>query len=1060
MSDESKKRSKFLRVALMLGQPEEYCQDLFIQGFSQTMLEKGLDVCVFAMYQKYQSTPATEIGDSQIFSLINYKDFDCLCIMGDSIQTPGKYDEIVEEVKANFTGPVLVVEKDTPGFINVLQDNYNPPKKIINHLIEKHGYKDIAFLTGKSWHPHSKLRLKAFMDAMADHGLEVGPDRVFYGDFWYTSGEKTAEKLIRESKLPEAIACANDCMALGFAKTIIENGLRIPEDIAVIGYDCSDEGMHAPIPITSCPLPIKELGIYCAETLYNALHGIETKEFTANPDLFIGRSCGCDGDSCKPAYDTRDTWSTVISGGSIYSVFNRMNEDLIDQTNFRNFLSTIYSYVYQLENFDFFHLMLNDGWLSERVGYSSRFLNAVSVHKDEGSISTDNYCDRADYLNSMGFRTDPSLPASLSYFLPVYHNNKTLGFTVLGFTDRVMGLTQTARIWLNRVSNGLEVFRKTNELQNTKRILDAGILSDPLTGLPNYNSFLNEKDRLLDKVIENNGNFSACAFDIKSLTKVNSEYGRNSGDSLIVGVAAMLESIFRAPVGQLFYTGSGEFAAIAFTDEKGMEALLKNVDEALKAFNADPSAFMVTELYTGTASGTPKDGTELERIVNVALSTKNGSKFSTRLSAVNSGSLTPEEIQQAKIVEDVLNKNKFNYHFQPIIKASDGEIFAYEALMRPDTDPYIIPPVIIKYADYLGRIYDVEKSTFLNVLKRISNEDDPIRKGRKVFINSIPGVRLKGRDTIEIEKRMLEFAGSIVVELTEQTEISDEELSEVKESLLRLGAATAVDDYGTGYSNIVNLLRYMPDYVKIDRSLISDIQNSPQKQHFVRDIIGFSHDNGIMALAEGVETHDELKTVIKLGVDLIQGFYTAKPQAMLLEDTAPAIKKEILDIRDQIESGDDSSVYIAGREGRVIISKLVDDGVHRILVNQKKMTFVDFTLVGTPGLETDLTLEISNGYKGCITLENCSFGFGNPIGTPITVGPDCVVTFQLNGTNKINGRLLADDNTQIGIDGDGEFFIVTEDELSTARDACVRSKTAKLRFNYSGKVFFVKAASL
>ena len=83
------------------------------------------------------------------------------------------------------------------------------------------------------------------------------------------------------------------------------------------------------------------------------------------------------------------------------------------------------------------------------------------------------------------------------------------------------------------------------------------------------------------------------------------------------------------------------------------------------------------------------------------------------------------------------------------------------------------------------------------------------------------------------------------MELTEQTEISDEELSEVKESLLRLGAATAVDDYGTGYSNIVNLLRYMPDYVKIDRSLISDIQNSPQKQHFVRDIIGFSHDKGV-----------------------------------------------------------------------------------------------------------------------------------------------------------------------------------------------------------------------
>ncbi|MCR5209745.1 MAG: EAL domain-containing protein [Lachnospiraceae bacterium] len=1060
MSDNSKQRSDFLRVALLLGQPEEYCQDLFIRGFSESMLSYGMDVCVFAMYQKYQSTPATEIGDSQIFSLINYKDFDCICIMGDSIQTPGKFDQLTDDIRQNFTGPVLVVEKETPGFINVLQDNYNPPKKIINHLIEKHGYKDIAFLTGKSWHPHSKLRLKAFMDAMADHGLEVGPDRVFYGDFWYTSGEKTAERLLREDKLPEAIACANDCMALGFAKTIIENGLRIPEDIAIVGYDCSDEGMHAPIPITSCPIPIRELGMYCADKLYNTLHGIETKDFIANPDLFIGESCGCEGDSCKPTFITRDTWSTVISGGSLYSVFNRMTDDMIDQTNFRGLLSTIYSYVYQLENFDFFHLILNDGWLSERVGYSSRFLNAVTVRQNDGFISTENYCDRADYLDSMGFRTDPSKPASLSYFLPVYHNNKTLGFTVLGFTDRVMSLTQTARMWVHGVSNGLEIFRKTNELQNTKRIMNAGFLSDPLTGLPNYNAFLSEKSGLLERIITGGGDFSACAFDIKNLTKVNSEFGRNAGDSLIVGVAAMLESIFKAPAGHVYYTGSGEFAAIAFTNEAGMNDLLRKVDDALAGFNADPSAFIVTELYRGNASGNPKDDTELERVLNVALSKKNGSKFDTRLSSSNSGALTPDEIKQAKEVEDVLNKNRFNYHFQPIIKASDGDIYAYEALMRPDTDPYIIPPVIIKYADYLGRLYDVERATFLNVLKRISSTDDPLKKGRKIFINSIPGIRLKGRDIIEIEKKMLEYAGSIVVELTEQTEISDEELSEVKSNLIKLGASSAVDDYGTGFSNVVNLLRYMPDYVKIDRSLISDIQNSPQKQHFVKDIISFSHDNGIMALAEGVETHDELKMVIKLGVDLIQGFYTAKPQALMLEDTAPEIRKEILDIRDQIENGDDSSVYIAGREGRIIMSKLADDGVRRILVNQKEMTFVDFTLVGTPGVVTNLTLEISNGYKGCITLENCSFGFGSNTRTPITIGPDCVVTLQLNGTNKINGRLLADDNSTIGIDGDGELDIVTDDELSIPLDACVKSETASLRFNYSGKVIFSKTGSL
>ena len=83
------------------------------------------------------------------------------------------------------------------------------------------------------------------------------------------------------------------------------------------------------------------------------------------------------------------------------------------------------------------------------------------------------------------------------------------------------------------------------------------------------------------------------------------------------------------------------------------------------------------------------------------------------------------------------------------------------------------------------------------------------------------------------------YSNRIVVELTEQTELDDADLNDMKLAYRDLGVQTAVDDYGTGYSNVSNLLRYMPNYVKIDRSLISEIQNSPQKQHFVRDIISF-----------------------------------------------------------------------------------------------------------------------------------------------------------------------------------------------------------------------------
>ena len=139
--------------------------------------------------------------------------------------------------------------------------------------------------------------------------------------------------------------------------------------------------------------------------------------------------------------------------------------------------------------------------------------------------------------------------------------------------------------------------------------------------------------------------------------------------------------------------------------------------------------------------------------------------------------------------------------------------------------------------------------------------------------------------------------GSIVVELTEQSEISDEELKKMKSIYERIGIETAVDDYGTGYSNVSNLLRYTPDYVKIDRALLSGIQESPQKQHFVKDVIEFAHNNNIMALAEGVETREELKTVIMLGADLVQGYYLAYPDKEMIQAIDALIAGEVRQYR-------------------------------------------------------------------------------------------------------------------------------------------------------------------
>ena len=96
-------------------------------------------------------------------------------------------------------------------------------------------------------------------------------------------------------------------------------------------------------------------------------------------------------------------------------------------------------------------------------------------------------------------------------------------------------------------------------------------------------------------------------------------------------------------------------------------------------------------------------------------------------------------------VERVIRENLLEYHFQPIVSAVDGEIYSYEALMRPKSDMELTPYHVIKYSYLTGRLDDIERATFLNVLGLIDGSKDKFH-GRRVFINSIPNTKLYGDD--------------------------------------------------------------------------------------------------------------------------------------------------------------------------------------------------------------------------------------------------------------------------------------------------------------------------
>ena len=894
------------RLAVLVGQADESFQSRFISGFTKQAFSDDKDVCVFSMFKKSQDTVEREMGESNIFSLVNPDFFDGILILKDTIQTAGVAEDIENKLHKSYDGPVLVVDLESDYYDTVFIDCYNPVIKLTNHLIEDHGLKDIAFLTGKRKHRHSLQRLAGFKKAMANHKLEVPEDRILIGDFWYLSGEQCVDELLSSGKpLPEAIVCANDPMAIGVCKAFNEKGIRVPEDIIVVGCDSNEEGQSSPKIITSYIAPAYELGCYSVLALEDIAAGRPKKEFLGDAELIYGETCGCNKMTESGYNVRREEWSTEIYEEGFGSIHNMFFENLMIQNNMLDFIGTVYSYAYQVKGAESLHLCLVSGNLAKgngrffrNEGYPGKMIYALRYSKDhfDDMIGLDENFDTSIMLPDIMDHGDE--PKSF-FFTPLFFEEKCFGYSVVSYGNESRSYDELYRKWIKAVTYGFDNLRKNMALSN-----------------------LNEEIH----------NLKSSKFD-----KVDAMYD----------------------------------------------------------------------------------------------------------------SLTVEEKEDYEIVNDIIDNNLFKYHFQPIVRATDGSIYSYEALMRSKTRKKMPPLVILKYASMQNRFPEIESDTFNNVLDIISEKKDVIGDAR-VFINSIPGIKVSDLDNIT--QKLKSSHGNVVVELTEEAELDDENLDRLKNYFSSLDVEIAVDDYGTGYSNISNLLRYMPDYVKIDRSLLSEIQNKPQKQHFVREIIDFCHTNNIMALAEGVETAEELRMVIHLGADLIQGFYTGRPSEDFVGKIDEKIVNEIKAYYQERIDGKSKNVYIAGKANRISLLNLLKDNISDIVIGQEGMVYNDITILGLPTLKTEIRLRVEPGYSGRITLENIYFS--NIKNRPcIDLGENTDVTLIILGSNVLkNTGIKVPESSSLSVEGSGSLRIELANQEFYGVGNDFSSRHGELHFNMSGGI--------
>lgn len=241
----------------------------------------------------------------------------------------------------------------------------------------------------------------------------------------------------------------------------------------------------------------------------------------------------------------------------------------------------------------------------------------------------------------------------------------------------------------------------------------------------------------------------------------------------------------------------------------------------------------------------------------------------------------PCPISLAQELDRIIQYELITTLFQPIVDLTTGEVVGYEALSRgPQGSSLHQPLKLFKTAREANKLFALEKvcrkQALLN-FERLNKSNDC-----RLFLNVDPqvvddsnfksGITKKIIDNLSLEQE------DIVIELTEHTIINDfQDFDLALDNYRRQGYKLAIDDTGAGHSGLQALVSVSYDFIKLDRSLIQDIDQDFVKQALLESIVEFAAKINSTLIAEGIEHKEELEVLTKLGISCGQGYFIARP---------------------------------------------------------------------------------------------------------------------------------------------------------------------------------------
>jgi two-component system CheB/CheR fusion protein len=411
---------------------------------------------------------------------------------------------------------------------------------------------------------------------------------------------------------------------------------------------------------------------------------------------------------------------------------------------------------------------------------------------------------------------------------------------------------------------------------------------DALTGLPNRNLILERAEYTISKAKRQKTTFAVMFVDLDRFKVVNDGLGHSFGDKVLKKVAERLENVTRDE-DAIARIGGDEFIVLLEEISSPIDAgkvakhIIKTVAEPISVDNHN--------IQLGASIGIsvyPNDGNTIEELVRQAdvamYEAKNGGRNTYRFSSAELSSDAIEKATMEAAIRHGLNNDEFTVYYQPIINLGKNRVSYVEALIRWSHPQLglISPDRFIPLAEESDLITQISRFVICKVIDDLPVLKEQLTPTCKVSIN----FSAKDFDDETLLHFLLQKMRSknlkyedIIIELTESQFIP------VKSSgrnrlwdYEKAGFSIAMDDFGTGFSNLSYLSKMPLDYLKIDKSFINQIGQDETAEEIIKSTIAIAKVMKIQVIAEGIETKNQLQFLNEFGCHKAQGYYYSQPK--------------------------------------------------------------------------------------------------------------------------------------------------------------------------------------